>query len=183
MDMWANFAGKPVYHGGADSSFTLRLNCNWKLAVEDYCESYHLPWVHPGLNAYSRLEDHYHIEHSGAFSGQGTCVYGPKLSEVQSFPNFDGLPAKWDTSAEYVTLFPNVMMGIHRHHFFVIRLEPVSREQTIEHVEIYYTSPEATEPEFADLRALNPQHGNPSLLRACSGAAMRHISTAATSPR
>ena len=35
---------------------------NWKLAVENYCESYHLPWVHPGLNSYSRLEDHYHID-------------------------------------------------------------------------------------------------------------------------
>ena len=71
---WAEF-DKPLYHGGADSRFELAINCNWKLAVENYCESYHLPWVHPGLNSYSRLEDHYHIEQAGRFSGQGTLVY------------------------------------------------------------------------------------------------------------
>ena len=71
---WAEF-DQPLYHGGADSRFQLSVNCNWKLAVENYCESYHLPWVHPGLNSYSRLEDHYHIEAPGIFSGQGTLVY------------------------------------------------------------------------------------------------------------
>ncbi len=58
---WADF-DQPMYHGGADSTFTLEVKTNWKLAVENYCESYHLPWVHPGLNSYSRLEDHYNIE-------------------------------------------------------------------------------------------------------------------------
>jgi choline monooxygenase len=71
---WAEF-DKPLHHGGADSRFALEVNCNWKLAVENYCESYHLPWIHPGLNSYSRLEDHYHIEAAGQFSGQGTLVY------------------------------------------------------------------------------------------------------------
>jgi phenylpropionate dioxygenase-like ring-hydroxylating dioxygenase large terminal subunit len=55
--------------------FTLEVRTNWKLAVENYCESYHLPWVHPGLNSYSRLEDHYNIEVPGRYSGQGTLVY------------------------------------------------------------------------------------------------------------
>ena len=71
---WAEFE-QPLHHGGPDSQFTLDVNCNWKLAVENYCESYHLPWVHPGLNSYSRLEDHYHIEAPDHHSGQGTLVY------------------------------------------------------------------------------------------------------------
>ena len=33
-----------------------------KLAVENFCESYHLPWVHPELNIISKLEDHYNIQ-------------------------------------------------------------------------------------------------------------------------
>src|SRR6056297_104850 len=63
---WAEF-DLPLHHGGSGSSFTLEVATNWKLAVENYCESYHLPWVHPGLNSYSRLEDHYHIEAPGRF--------------------------------------------------------------------------------------------------------------------
>ncbi|MEM8556054.1 MAG: Rieske 2Fe-2S domain-containing protein, partial [Pseudomonadota bacterium] len=74
MDRWRDF-DQPLYHGGADSRFELTVKTNWKLAVENYCESYHLPWVHPGLNSYSRLEDHYNIEEPGLYSGQGTLVY------------------------------------------------------------------------------------------------------------
>jgi phenylpropionate dioxygenase-like ring-hydroxylating dioxygenase large terminal subunit len=46
---WSEF-DKPLFHGGENSSFSLSLDTNWKLAVENYCESYHLPWVHPELN-------------------------------------------------------------------------------------------------------------------------------------
>ena len=89
---WSEF-GKPLFHGGPDSAFQLEVKCNWKLAVENYCESYHLPWVHPGLNSYSRLEDHYHIEQPGQFSGQGTLVYRQLTGEDgATFPDFEGLP-------------------------------------------------------------------------------------------
>ncbi len=150
---WADFEGRGVHHG---SSFRLQVACNWKLAVENYCESYHLPWIHPGLNSYSRLEDHYHIEAPRAFSGQGTVVYNPRLDPDLSFPNFDGLPEKWDTGAEYVSLYPNVLIGIHRDHMYGIRLDPVAQDRTIEHIEIYYTTPEAaTGGALATLREKN----------------------------
>ncbi|MEM9232017.1 MAG: aromatic ring-hydroxylating dioxygenase subunit alpha [Pseudomonadota bacterium] len=155
-DRWSEFDGKPVYHGGSASSFKLTVNCNWKLAVENYCESYHLPWVHPGLNSYSRLEDHYHIEAPQMFSGQGTVVYNPKLDPDLAFPDFTGLSEKWDTGAEYIALYPNVLLGIHRDHFFAIRLEPQAHDRTVEHIEIYYTTAEAAEgAALAGLRAKN----------------------------
>jgi len=148
---WGEF-DKPLYHGGADSRFELGVNCNWKLAVENYCESYHLPWVHPGLNSYSRLEDHYHIEEKGRFSGQGTLVYRQlKGEDGASFPDFEGLSNKWDTAAEYVTAYPNVLLGVHRDHAFAIILVPEGPERTVEHVHLYYAQPQ-TDPE---LRARN----------------------------
>ncbi|MEH6644868.1 aromatic ring-hydroxylating oxygenase subunit alpha [Sulfitobacter sp.] len=148
---WSEF-DKPLHHGGADSRFELSVNCNWKLAVENYCESYHLPWVHPGLNSYSRLEDHYHIEQSGCFSGQGTYVYRQlKGGDGNSFPDFEGLSDKWDTAAEYITAYPNVLLGVHRDHAFAIVLVPEGPERTVEHVHLYYAQPQ-TDPE---LRARN----------------------------
>ncbi|UOA27007.1 aromatic ring-hydroxylating dioxygenase subunit alpha [Pseudosulfitobacter sp. DSM 107133] len=150
---WAEF-DKPLHHGGADSRFQLALNCNWKLAVENYCESYHLPWVHPGLNSYSRLEDHYHIEAPDLFSGQGTLVYRQMTgTDGQSFPDFEGLSAKWDTAAEYITAYPNVLLGVHRDHTFAIILVPESTEKTVENVHIYYAAPD-TDPA---LRARNTE--------------------------
>jgi len=60
--------------------FKLKAKCNWKFAIENYCESYHLPWVHPGLNTYSKISDHYHIQGlPNRFAGQGTVVYNPRL--------------------------------------------------------------------------------------------------------
>ena len=56
------------------------VRCNWKLAVENYCEAYHLPWVHPALNDYSRLEDHYCFSDAQDFAGQGSLAY--RLSDV-----------------------------------------------------------------------------------------------------
>jgi choline monooxygenase len=143
-------------HSGDDSGFKLEVATNWKLAVENYCESYHLPWVHPGLNSYSRLEDHYHIEEPGAFSGQGTLVYRQlKGDEGETFRDMPGLAATWDTAAEYIALYPNLLLGVHRDHSFAIVLEPVGPRNTVEHVEIYYHTEEDTGPERAALRARN----------------------------
>lgn len=151
IDRWAMF-DQPLFHGGADSRFELTLDCNWKLAVENYCESYHLPWVHPGLNAYSRLEDHYHIEQPGQFSGQGTVVYRQlKGKNGAVFADFAGLDRKWDTGAEYIAVYPNVLLGVHRDHAFVILLLPDGPGKTREEVHIYYAS-DQTNPE---LRAQN----------------------------
>ena len=155
IDRWGEFE-QPIYHGGPDSSFGFTLDCNWKLAVENYCESYHLPFVHPALNSYSRLEDHYNIMDTPNYAGQGTMVYAPQISDDgRQFPNFGGLSAKWDTGAEYVALFPNVLLGVHRDHYFAIILTPDGPEKTIEQIELYYTTPHATTAEFDDMRATN----------------------------
>ena len=138
---WADFEGKPLHHGGKESRFTLEVACNWKLAVENYCESYHLPWVHPGLNSYSRLEDHYNIEQPEGYSGQGTEVYRQLQGNGgAAFPDFEGLPERWETAAEYLAIYPNVLLGVHRDHAFAIILEPDGPEATREHVHLYYAA-------------------------------------------
>lgn len=150
---WAEF-DTPMVHSGADSYFTLDLKTNWKLAVENYCESYHLPWIHPGLNMYSRLEDHYHIESKGKYSGQGTLVYRQITDDNGTvFPDFPNLSDAWDKGAEYISLYPNVLLGAQRDHCFVIILEPHTCEAMTEHVHFFYASAQ-TDPA---LRAANTQ--------------------------
>src|SRR6056297_1382954 len=142
LDRWKEF-DVPLYHGGEDSTFTLDVQTNWKLAVENYCESYHLPWVHPGLNSYSRLEDHYNIEVDGEYSGQGTEVYRQIELDDARFPDFPDLGPEWDAQAEYVAAFPNLLLGVHRDHAFAIILEPRGPGQTVERLALYYASKEA----------------------------------------
>ena len=140
IDRWSDFE-QPMYHGGADSQFVLSVNTNWKLAIENYCESYHLPWVHPGLNSYSRLEDHYNIEIEGVTSGQGTLVYRQLKDDAgKSFADFEALDSKWDAGAEYLSIYPNVLLGVHRDHAFAIILRPDGPEKTQEHGHLYYAT-------------------------------------------
>ena len=138
---WTEF-DCPIFHGGDDSKFDLELIANYKLAVENYCESYHLPWVHPGLNSYSRLEDHYNIVEYGKFSGQGTLVYRQLKAEDGSaaFPNFPKLSEQWNEGAEYITVYPNVLLGVQCDHAFTIVLEPKAYNKTVEHIHLYYAS-------------------------------------------
>lgn len=157
MQRWNEFA-QPSYHGGPESSFKLQVKTNWKLAVENYCESYHLPWVHPGLNSYSRLEDHYHIEDSEQYSGQGTLVYQQLKNENgECLPDYKGLSDHWDKGAEYVSMYPNVLLGVHRDHQFSIVLEPISKEQTLEHIELYYAEAPDETPASKPLRIKNAE--------------------------
>lgn len=156
LERWAEF-NHPLHHGGEASSFKLSVKSNWKLAVENYCESYHLPWIHPGLNSYSRLEDHYNIERAGHYSGQGTLVYRQLKDDDLVFPDFANLSERWDAGAEYIALYPNVLLGVHRDHLFSIVLEPIDQETTIEHIELYYAREAADTPDLEPLRERNAE--------------------------
>ena len=148
---------KLIKHSNDYGYFKLAAKCNWKFAIENYCESYHLPWVHPGLNSYSKIEDHYHIQGlPNRFAGQGTVVYNPRLKGKEKFPCFPNWPKNKENVAEYVALFPNVMLGIHKDHFYSYWLEPIDHEQTLEHMEIYYVGEEAAlSKKFKSLRKQN----------------------------
>jgi choline monooxygenase len=122
---------------GQGDGLDLSINANWKLAIENYCESYHLPWVHPGLNTYSRLEDHYNIMITDRFAGQGTRVY-QLLDTAGRLPQLDAWPGSERCTAEYVAMYPNVMLGIHVDHFFAMRLDPVAPGHTGESLRVYF---------------------------------------------
>ena len=146
-----------INHSNDFGYFKLNANCNWKFAIENYCESYHLPWVHPGLNSYSKIEDHYHIQGlPNRFAGQGTVVYNPRFEGREKLPCFPNWPKNKENIAEYIALFPNVMLGIHKDHYYAYWLEPINHELTLEHMELYYVGEEAANSKkFESLRKQN----------------------------
>ena len=156
-EFWPDKDRKLISHSSDFGYFNLKAKCNWKFAIENYCESYHLPWVHPGLNSYSKIEDHYHIQGlPNRFAGQGTVVYNPRLKGKEKFPCFQNWPKDKERIAEYVALFPNVMLGIHKDHYYAYWLEPVDHKYTIEHMEIYYVGEKAANSKkFKSLRKQN----------------------------
>ena len=121
----------------------IEVQSNWKLAVENYCESYHLPWVHPSLNTYSRLEDHYHIMYGDDFGGQGSYAYRLSDEVGTALPRFPEWPEEKLEQAEYVAFYPNVLLGIQADHVFAMFVEPVASECSRAHLRLYYVDDDA----------------------------------------
>ena len=157
LTRWGALAGKDftnrlVSDTGPYGSMELSVESNYKLAIENYCESYHLPFVHPDLNTYSPLDEHYNLIVDPISSGQGTHVYDLTRGASTPLPIF----ANWDKSrvktAEYLSLYPNVLLGIQADHFFGILLMPESPETTIERLQFLYSSEEALTDAYAERR-------------------------------
>ena len=158
---WSKFISKEdqklIRHAGDFGYFNMEVKSNWKFAIENYCESYHLPWVHPELNRVSNLKDHYHIEDlTETFSGQGSNKYSQQFDGNKKLSTFPNWPSDLYQNSEYISLFPNVMLGIHVDHFYAFWLEPLSNNNTREHFEMYYVGDEsASSDEYKEIRKKN----------------------------
>ena len=158
---WSKFISKEdqklIRHARDFGYFNMEVKSNWKFAIENYCESYHLPWVHPELNKVSNLKDHYHIEDlTETFSGQGSNKYSQQFDGNKKLSTFPNWPSDLYQNSEYVSLFPNVMLGIHVDHFYAFWLEPLSNNNTREHFEMYYVGDEsASSDEYKEIRKKN----------------------------
>jgi choline monooxygenase len=157
LSRWRDLAGihfdrELTADSSAFGAMEIALRSNYKLAVENYCEAYHLPFVHPDLNTYSPLDSHYNLIVEPLASGQGTCVYDLTRGGNQPLPQFSG----WDTdrlkTAEYLSLYPNILLGIQADHFFVILLMPEAVDVTRERLQFMYSSPEASTEAYEERR-------------------------------
>jgi choline monooxygenase len=147
-DRWSKFISKEdqslLVNSNDHGYFNLDVKSNWKFAIENYCESYHLPTIHPELNKVSNISDHYHIQGlSNRFAGQGSDKYIRRIKENKIFNSFPNWPENLSKKAEYIALFPNVMIGLHIDHFYIFWLEPISVNETKEHLEMYYIGKES----------------------------------------
>ena len=147
-DRWSKFISKEdqnlLVYSDDYGYFNLDVKSNWKFAIENYCESYHLPTIHPELNKVSNISDHYHIQGlPNRFAGQGSNKYNQPIKENKTFNNFPNWPKDLMKKTEYIALFPNVMIGLHIDHFYTFWLEPISIKETKEHLQMYYIGEES----------------------------------------
>ncbi|MGI9289389.1 MAG: SRPBCC family protein, partial [Pseudomonadales bacterium] len=139
VQRWEAFTGKgglqKLHAAPTEAKMELEVNANWKLAVENYCEAYHLPWVHPGLNTYSPLDQHYTLIVNDNASGQGSYSYNLSIVAGTSMPQFEDWPEDQIRQAEYVSFYPNVLLGIQTDHAFALILLPMAKDRTLEKLE------------------------------------------------
>jgi choline monooxygenase len=141
-DRWAEFIGaqdrQDIVPAANGSRLTLEVACNWKLAVENFCEAYHLPWVHPDLNSYSPLDQHYGITDGDGISGQGTYRYDLASVAGTRLPKIEGWPQDKLSRAEYIALYPNTLLGLQADHVYAVIIQPLSADRSTEKMQIGY---------------------------------------------
>ncbi len=146
---WADRDFSLLRHGGG---LRFDIRANWKLVVENFCERYHLPSVHPALNRYSPVDHSFEIIGEGLYCGVGSTSYAPPPVGDSALPGFPGVAKERARIAEFVALFPNVMFGCLYDHCYAFILQPVAPDHTRERFEFFYVGDEAMQPELAAQR-------------------------------
>ena len=152
---WSKLWGKT----GADhlrvpedyGSIAFDLATNWKLAVENYLDAYHLPTVHPELNRVSPLQDH-EIHISEQFAGQVSHCYQLGAGSQDHLPIFPNWSSKLLQEADYPALFPNTLLGLQADHLFVMVVIPLEYGRTREETRLYCVGDESLTERFRTLR-------------------------------
>jgi choline monooxygenase len=150
-DRWSDYDFSQLRYGG---ELRFECNANWKLAVENFSESYHLPGIHPQLNSCSRMEDHYGFNVGENHVGQGSRLYKTGSVNGKKLPTFPNLPTGRSTVAEYISTFPNVMLGVHPDYFLVLTVNPLAPNRSQERLAFYFVGDEALSPELELVRQL-----------------------------
>jgi Rieske 2Fe-2S family protein len=109
------------------------LACNWKFVFQNYSECYHCPLVHPQLEVLSPSD-----------SGRNDLIEGPFLggfSELRSGTSLtcsgtSARPPLGDVAgadlerAYYYTIFPSLLLSLHRDYVMVHYLTPLGVDRT-----------------------------------------------------
>lgn len=112
---------------------------NWKLAVENFLDFYHLPFVHPQIGPASVTLD---VDDRPLTRDViGGCY--PRGASAKADKSDTRLPLLGDIGETFggrqdlYCVFPNVLVFLEAGWFQVIGVEPVAPDRTIEHMAVY----------------------------------------------
>ena len=130
---------------------TFEFRCNWKLAVENFCDTYHVFKVHPKLDeAYEPQARHMarpegvhmfmYNTLTGASPGLTIDPDGPVPPEIPV------LPEELKLNQPGCNVFPNVTMAVQSGNLQFVMFEPVGPERCVMHLLHYFVRHAAYDP-------------------------------------
>ena len=142
----------------SDPAMRFEFESNWKLAVENYCDFYHVFSLHPALDI-AMSDDMRRAMWPGGchmFNGYGFESASSGIAPRDSGPGLPtqpGLASGLDDSMVYALVFPNFAVNVYPDSLQAVLFEPVGHDRTVMHVWFYYVGDAATATEFAAARS------------------------------
>lgn len=144
-ERWAEY-DLSVMRFGASLRYDFR--ANWKFIVENFLESYHVPFIHQTLNTYSPFSGRHQIKLADHIYGIGQDRYVPDAIDGTRLPAWPIEPAREHVRAEYYNVFPTFLIGLMPDHLFAWWLDPLAADRTTEFLAFYFVGEEALSPRF-----------------------------------
>lgn len=128
---------------------TYEVPVNWKLVVENYLDTYHLPFLHPELGPVEAAR-RFNVMDDGALIGldytQGAVDKNKGDTGFQTFPGLNGAQRE---RQDIALLFPNTLFEFVPEHVMFFRVEPLGPKRTRETLAFYFLGEDATHPDLA----------------------------------
>ena len=155
--VFSRFAGYDLESFRCAHHAAFNFACNWKIAVENYCDSYHVFNVHPSLDKMHAASQRFAMQPDGShlfnwypFDGPGRGLTvdadGPVL------PDLPDLAEGLRNQMVWVNLFPNSAINIYPSNLQFVRFEPNGPHHSVMHMWFYFVNDAADAPVHEEAR-------------------------------
>ena len=126
---------------------------NWKLVIQNFLDTYHLPFLHPQLGTVAQAKNYDDVNEGDTALGISYRAGGVEKDKGDlDLPTFPGLPPPERARQDILVLYPNTLVELVAGHLLFIRIDPAGPALTRELMSAYFVSDGATDPRWEDAR-------------------------------
>jgi len=135
-------------------SLQFDLQANWKLAVENFIEPYHVFSCHPWLNGFVGMDQRQPPEFDDKIMFCGYQFQKTDPARGGTLPWFPHLPKEKQNRGDWFVMFPNFAFEIFPDQVDVFIASPLGPQKTLETISLYFIGEGAKAEKYAEARDL-----------------------------
>ena len=135
-------------------SLEFDLQANWKLAVENFIEPYHVFSCHPWLNGFVGMDQRQPPEFDDNVLFCGYQFHKTDPARGGALPWFPNLPKEKQDRGDWFVMFPNFAFEIFPDQVDVFIASPLGPQKTLETISLYFVGEGAKAEKYAKARDL-----------------------------
>lgn len=142
------------------NSLEFDIEANWKLAIENFIEPYHVFSCHPWLNDFVGMHERYAPDFDNNVLFCGYEFKQPDPARGGQLPWFPNLPKAKENRGDWFVLFPNFAFEIFPDQVDVFVATPTGPDSCRETISLYFVGEAVSAEKYAEARAHVVQNWN-----------------------